>query len=150
MEIESEYSKLSQTSVGIVYGNISFYLGKKANSTSSHKWVCYVRGFENRSISHFVKSVTFTLHPSFKDPLRIISEPPYEIHEVGWGEFDIGIKISFYDQAFKDLEINHLLKVTNYYLKLHPTQANTNISTKKPVISEQYDEIVFVNPSVME
>ena len=35
--------------------------------------------------------VTFTLHPSFKNPVRVKEVPPYEVTESGWGEFDIGI-----------------------------------------------------------
>ena len=30
---------------------------------------------------------------------------------------------------------------------MHPSQQNTQQSTKKPVVSEFYDEIVFLNPS---
>ena len=37
--------------------------------------------------------VTFTLHPSFKNPVRVLESPPYEVTESGWGEFDVGISV---------------------------------------------------------
>ena len=38
--------------------------------------------------------VSFTLHQSFAIPNRDITSPPYEVHEQGWGEFDVQIKVS--------------------------------------------------------
>ena len=64
---------------------------------------------------------------------------PFEIHQTGWGEFDIGIKIFFVDPAERAAEVIH-------GLKLHPEQ-NQQASMKKPVVSERYDEIVFVEPT---
>ena len=64
---------------------------------------------------------------------------PFEIHQTGWGEFDIGIKIFFVDPAERPAEVIH-------GLKLHPEQ-NQQASMKKPVVSERYDEIVFVEPT---
>ena len=37
--------------------------------------------------------VTFGLHPSFAQPLRVCSSPPFEVTETGWGEFDITIAV---------------------------------------------------------
>jgi len=41
--------------------------------------------------------VKMTLHPSFVPHLRTLSEPPWEVTETGWGEFEIGItaRLSF-------------------------------------------------------
>ena len=73
------------------------------------------------------------------------------------------MKIYFVNEYEKPIEILHNLKVNkekkykrkndfSIYLKLHPTlkpnQANIQPSTKKPIVSEFYDEIVFMNPSV--
>jgi len=57
----------------IIYGSMSFWLGKKADEKASHKWVCYVRGVNNEDLSYFIKKVVFTLHPSFKIPVRSFS-----------------------------------------------------------------------------
>ena len=84
-------SKKNQISIPIVYGTISFYLGKKANDQNSHKWVCYVRGVNNEDLSFVIDKVIFTLHPSFPNPIRIASNYPFEMVETGWGEFEISI-----------------------------------------------------------
>ncbi len=123
----------------IVYGSVAFWLGKKADETVSHKWCVYVRGLNNEDISYFVKEVVFTLHSSFTNHVRTINKFPFELYEVGWGQFDIIITIYLKDETSKPIEFIHPLK-------LYPTQPHVSMSTKKPVVSESYDEIVFVNP----
>jgi transcription initiation factor IIF auxiliary subunit len=39
--------------------------------------------------------VTIVLHHTFQEPRRDILAPPYELTEVGWGEFDITIQLHF-------------------------------------------------------
>jgi hypothetical protein len=39
------------------------------------------------------QQVTFTLHPSFKQAVRTLTAPPFELTETGWGEFEIGISV---------------------------------------------------------
>lgn len=123
----------------IVYGSIALFLGKKKEEKISHKWCVYVRGINNEDISNFIKEVTFTLHNSFYNQIRVVSKPPFEVYEVGWGEFDIKIQIHLIDESIKPIEVIH-------GLKLYPSQPNIAPSTKKPVVSENYDEIIFVNP----
>eukprot|EP00347_Sterkiella_histriomuscorum_P000903 403374081 len=125
--------------VPIAVGSISLWQGKKAHEEHTHKWACYVRGLNEEDISYFIKKVQFSLHPSFPEPVRTIEKFPFEICLTGWGEFDIGIKIFFTDPAEKPVEMGHLLK-------LYPGN-NQQQSTKKPVISEKYDEIVFFEPT---
>lgn len=123
----------------IIYGSIALWLGKKANNENSHKWCVYVRGIDNEDLSYFIKEVTFTLHNSFKDHVRRVQTPPFELYEVGWGEFDIKITVYLKDDSIKPIEFMHLLK-------LYPTTSHASMSTKKPVVSESYDEIILVNP----
>ena len=104
-----------------------------------NRWSCYVRGLNNEDLSYFVKKVVFQLHPSFPDPVKVIEKYPFEIHQTGWGEFSIDIKIFFNDPAEKPVDMTH-------FLKLHP-DPGIQPSTKKPVISEKYDEIVFSEPT---
>lgn len=122
-----------------VYGSIAFWLGKKADETVSHKWCVYVRGVNNEDISYFVKEVVFTLHSSFTNHIRVVTKYPFELYEVGWGQFDIIITIHLIDENAKPIELVHPLK-------LYPSQPHAAMSTKKPVVSESYEEIVFVNP----
>ena len=37
--------------------------------------------------------VVFRLHESFQSPIRELTVPPYELTEVGWGEFDIAVTV---------------------------------------------------------
>ena len=47
----------------------------------------------HRCSSHSIVQVSFTLHSSFAKPLREYTEPPFEVREEGWGEFDVAIKV---------------------------------------------------------
>ena len=37
--------------------------------------------------------VAFQLHPSFDNPMREYTHPPYELTETGWGEFEIAVLV---------------------------------------------------------
>ena len=124
----------------IVYGNIARYFGKKREDDGhTHAWTCYLKPFKNEDMSIFVKKVQFKLHESYPNPIRIVSRPPYEIQETGWGEFEMMIKVFFQDPAEKPLTIYHLLKL----FQTDPAV----IAGKKNVVSEHYDEIVFTDPT---
>ncbi|KAL4483829.1 hypothetical protein ABPG72_006204 [Tetrahymena utriculariae] len=127
----------------IVYGTISYSLGanKKQTEKNTHRWCVYVRGPNNEDLSTFIEKVVFVLHETFTDHQRAITKPPFEVVEKGWGEFDILIQIHF-KTHYPQLELVHKLKF--YGAK----SGGNSQSTKKPVVSEFYDEIVFVNPSV--
>jgi YEATS domain-containing protein 4 len=122
----------------IVYGSIAFWLGKKSEENLTHKWCVYVRGNNNEDISYFVKEVIFTLHSTFENNVRTITKWPYELYASGWGEFDIKINIILRDEAIKPIEFVHFLKLYS--------SSNQTPTIKKPIVSEFFDEIVFVNP----
>ncbi|KAH1266893.1 Transcription initiation factor TFIID subunit 14b [Glycine max] len=127
--------------VPIVYGTIAFYLGRKASESQSHKWTVYVRGASNEDLGVVVKRVVFQLHPSFNNPTRVVESPPFELSECGWGEFEIAITLYFHpDVCEKQLDLYH-------HLKLYPEDESGPQSTKKPVVVESYNEIVFPEPS---
>jgi len=121
-----------------IYGSVAISLGKKSDKKLTHKWCVYVRGVNNENISNFIKSVQFTLHSTFPNNIRVVNKWPFELYEMGWGEFDIKIKIELIDESVKPIELVHPLK---FYNQPHQSQ-----SSKKPVVSENYDEIIFVNP----
>lgn len=130
-----------EITVPIVYGNVAFWLGKKASEYQSHKWTVYVRGATNEDLSVVVKRAVFQLHSSFNNPTRVVESPPFELSESGWGEFEIAITLHFHsDVCEKPLHLYH-------HLKLYPEDESGPMSTKKPVVVESYDEIVFTEPS---
>ena len=132
----------------IVYGSQAFYFGKKQNEQATHRWYLYLRSPNNEDLSTFVSKVAFSLHPSFADPVRVITQPPFEVTEMGWGEFEAHIRIYFRDPDEQPLDVLHHIRL---YIQ---QQQGPNViqvlpqNLKKPVVSETYDEIVFTNPTV--
>ncbi|KMT09541.1 hypothetical protein BVRB_6g130030 [Beta vulgaris subsp. vulgaris] len=140
-KILSRRVKDVEVSVPIVYGTIAFWLGRKATESQSHKWTVYVRGATNEDLSGVIKRVVFQLHPSFENPVRYVDSPPFELSECGWGEFEIAISLHFHSDACdRKLDLFH-------HLKLYPLEQSGPQSTKKPVVVESYDEVVFPDPS---
>ncbi|KGL95560.1 YEATS domain-containing protein 4, partial [Charadrius vociferus] len=126
----------------IVYGNVARYFGKKREEDGhTHQWTGYVKPYRNEDMSAYVKKIQFKLHESYGNPLRVVTKPPYEITETGWGEFEIIIKIFFIDPNERPVTLYHLLKLF---------QSDTNaILGKKTVVSEFYDEMIFQDPTAM-
>uniref|UniRef100_A0A7S0X5H8 YEATS domain-containing protein n=1 Tax=Mantoniella antarctica TaxID=81844 RepID=A0A7S0X5H8_9CHLO len=129
--------------VPMCYGTCAYWLGKKADEYHSHKWTVYLRGPEHEDLSHAIQKVVFNLHPSFKEPVRVLDAPPYEVTETGWGEFEIGITVHFVpDAGEKPLDLFAPLKLyaDADALEKKPQQKN------KPVVKEKYEEVVFHEP----
>ncbi|EAU84197.1 YEATS family protein [Coprinopsis cinerea okayama7 len=148
----------------IIYGNVAVALtdeerAKLPAKDHTHRWTVAVRSAANKpgadqvggadDLSYFIKRVTFKLHDTYPNPTRNIDKPPFELSETGWGEFEIGIRITFIPEATeKPMVLAH-------HLKLHPWTATgeseippLDVAIKHgPVHSWQYDEIVFNDPS---
>jgi YEATS domain-containing protein 4 len=83
--------------------------------------------------------VTFELHSSFENPLRDVTNPPYELTESGWGEFDIVIRLHFTEDAAEPpFELYHHLQLGL------DAQGNPQ---KKPHLYEIFEEIVMWEPT---
>ncbi|KAK0179195.1 hypothetical protein PV327_008009 [Microctonus hyperodae] len=126
----------------LVYGNIARYFGKKREEDGhTHQWTVYVKPYNNEDMSIYVKKVHFKLHESYNNPNRIVTKPPYELTETGWGEFEIVIKIYFHDSNERPVTIYHILKLF---------QSSPEIQQgKKNLVSEFYEEIVFQDPTAL-
>jgi len=125
----------------LVIGTVAQYLGKKADEYHSHRWTCFVRGPDGEDLSHCVSAVEFTLHPSFEEPLRRLTEPPYEVTETGWGEFDIGVKIEF--SADSGAGAVHATTPLKLFPSAEEIAKHGPQTTKRPVLRERYEEVVF-------
>uniref|UniRef100_H2Z5U9 YEATS domain-containing protein 4 n=1 Tax=Ciona savignyi TaxID=51511 RepID=H2Z5U9_CIOSA len=127
----------------IVYGNSARYFGKKREDDGhTHSWTVYLKPFYNEDMSVYVKKIQFKLHESYANPIRVVTKPPYEVTETGWGEFEIVIKIFFHDPNERPLTIYHALR-------LFQTGSTIIVGNKKAVNSEFYDEMIFQDPSTM-
>ena len=138
---------------------------------ATHRWTLFLRGPSGEDLSILISKVAFALHPSFPQPIRgedepdftciipsiipptthhyrrslprkntlhmtEVTAPPFEVTEFGWGEFECAIRIFWQDPAEQPIDLFHLLK-------LYHTDGPTS---KKPVMSEKYDEVVFTDP----
>merc|ERR1711991_10295 len=90
-------------------------------------------------ISYFISKVEFILHPTFLNHVRVVTKPPYEVVETGWGEFEIKIRVHFIDPKEKPVELFH-------HLTLFPPNGEPQ-QPKRYIVNEVYDEIVFNDPT---
>jgi len=131
----------------VVYGNISKSFGKKREEDGhTHQWTVYIKPYRNEDMSSYVKKVHFKLHDSYANPNRVVTKPPYEVTETGWGEFEIVIKVYFNDTVERPATISHVLKLFQ-----HGQNADSPSVLQKQgnkvVVSEFYDEIIFQDPT---
>ncbi|KAH8329069.1 hypothetical protein KR074_003369 [Drosophila pseudoananassae] len=132
----------------IVYGNIARSFGKKREEDGhTHQWKVYLKPYYNEDMSSYVKKVHFKLHESYANPNRIVVKPPYEITETGWGEFEVVIKIYFNDQSERPVTCYHILKLFQSPVVDGELTSSTTMDTKKGLVSESYEEIVFQEPT---
>jgi YEATS domain-containing protein 4 len=101
--IAADQQRLERTTacLPIVHGSVAYYLGKKAGDFQTHQWTLYLRGPNDEDLSPCIKKVVFQLHASFAQPIRELTEPPYEVTEKGWGEFEAQIRIIWKDPTEK-------------------------------------------------
>ncbi|KAJ3127848.1 NuA4 histone H4 acetyltransferase complex and the SWR1 complex subunit [Physocladia obscura] len=134
-------------SAPIVYGSVAIPFGPNdpvpKDESHTHKWCVFLRGANGEDLSPIIRKVTFKLHDSFVPPSRTVDAPPFEVHESGWGEFEILIKISFVDSQEKPMTLFH-------HLQLYPKEDNgidpDMDSPRQTILSEHYDELVINEP----
>lgn len=126
--------------IPVVHGSVAVWQGKKAPADRTHRWTVYLRGHPaSTDLSYAIQKVEFHLHSSFSPPVRVMEEPPFEVTEFGWGEFEVTIRVHFVGGGVeKPVDLYHPLK-------LFPGPGNQEL-TKNPVDSEFYDEIVIQDP----
>lgn len=134
----------------ILYGNWAEKVSEKnplpagAPPDHTHLWTLFVKDATGNDISQYVKKVVFKLHETYPNSTRTLEEPPFQITETGWGEFEVVIKI-FFNNACGEKN------VTLYHnIKLHPYPQNGEVKVELPgtrVESILYDEIVFNEPT---
>jgi len=142
-KLTSKKRRIQNTTVScpVVYGSFALWMGKKADEYATHKWTLFVRGPNSENLSTFISKVSFTLHPSFAEPLREVYSAPFEVTEMGWGEFEANIRLHFKDEGEQPIDLIHMIKL------YPPDSSALTPLVKTPVLSEHYDEIVFTDPS---
>ena len=74
--------------------------------------------------------------------MRTRDQPPFEVSETGWGEFEIQIKLYFVPES------NEKPQTLWHSLKLHPYGADIEGKRERRdvVVSQNYEEVVFNEP----
>ncbi|KAF0986668.1 hypothetical protein HZS_1862 [Henneguya salminicola] len=124
-----------------VFGNVARAFTSPRADSRTHEWTLYVKPYYNEDFSVFIKKVQFKLHESYPNFTRDVFEPPYEINETGWGEFETIIKIFFIDSIEKPVTLYHIIR-------LFPMNAILKEEEGNLIVSEFYDEIVINEPTI--
>jgi len=124
----------------LVKGTVATRLVTPTEGGLTHQWRVYVAGPGNLDVSGWVSKVVFHLHGSFLEPDRTITQPPYEVTEYGWGEFEIGFSIWFADASEPPAKGTILLHLFKF------GAAKTEISME-PVFNESYEVMTFKDPT---
>lgn len=101
----------------IIVGNVSKFISPERRDPLlkqfTHKWMIYVVEPPQTKQEDFITCVRFHLHPSYK-PHNVVdvTEPPFKLTRLGWGEFPIRIQLFFVDKRRnKSVDIIHHLKL---------------------------------------
>lgn len=148
----------SFVSFPLVVGNATWWLGPSAAAERSHRWTIYVRGLQNEDLSPIVESVTFTLHDTFPNHIRTVTEAPFELTEHGWGEFLVGLSIKFMDVSLP-VDVTHLLQFSLRPRAMHSIPPSGRPFVREdvtpytlssvPCVHECLDEFVVQRPSAV-
>ena len=79
----------------------------------------------------FIEKIEFKLHPTFKNNLITIKNPPYSLARIGWGVFLIPIKIYWKE-----------------YLKLEPTELSHFLCFSQDVKSDV--KLIKIDKKIVE
>ena len=108
----------------------------------THQWRVFVKGVNDEDVSYWLKKVQFKLHETYAQSVRTIEQPPFEVTETGWGEFEIQIKLYFVPESTeKPQTLWHSLKLHAY-----GEDAEGKRERREKVTSQNYEEVIFNEP----
>ncbi|KAL1848535.1 NuA4 histone H4 acetyltransferase complex and the SWR1 complex subunit [Diaporthe australafricana] len=112
----------------------------------THSWSVFVKGIDDVDITYWLKRVQFKLHESIPNHVRMIDGQkgePFAVHETGWGEFEITIKMYYVPESSEKAQTLY------HHLRLHAygseTEKNAMIANGE-VVAWVYEEQVFNEP----
>ncbi|EFN78347.1 protein AF-9 [Harpegnathos saltator] len=79
--------------ITLEYGHASMVRSHLTPEGYTHDWEVFVRGVDNADIHQYIDKVVFLLHDSFRNPKRVLKEPPFVVKESGYAGFLIPIEI---------------------------------------------------------
>lgn len=92
--------------------------GNVVDGSQVFRWcVAFQASAEGVELAKYVDRIILQLHESFEVPTRILKEPPFEVREKGWGEFDIDVTVHFKDPNIDRLRFKHPLSFELSHMK---------------------------------
>ncbi|KAI8072413.1 yeats family-domain-containing protein [Gongronella butleri] len=102
----------------IIVGNVSKFIPPEKRDATlknyTHKWMIYVvEPNQDREKPTFITGIRYHLHPSYKPHDVVdVTEPPYRLTRLGWGEFPIRLQLHFVDKRRnRSLDVIHQLRL---------------------------------------
>ncbi|KAK1750737.1 protein AF-9 [Echria macrotheca] len=139
-----------------IYGTTARPFDEKTNpkppgvpDDHTHSWTVFVKGIDDVDISYWLRRVQFKLHESIPNHVRMVDSvpsKPFEIHETGWGEFEIAIKLYYVPESGEKPQTLY------HHLRLHPygrteeEKENMRLNGTGEIISWTYEEQIFNEP----
>lgn len=112
----------------------------------THSWTVFVKGVDDVDVTYWLKRVQFKLHESIPNHVRMIDgEPgkPFVVHETGWGEFEITIKMYYVQESGEKAQTLY------HHLRLHAYGSDAEkaaMVANGEVVSWIYEEQLFNEP----
>src|SRR5215218_3570604 len=80
------------------FNNYSMWVSRKYDA-DYYEWCVFVD--EDPTVINSIKSVEYTLHPTFPNPVRVIEDKSsrFTLCSSGWGTFTIPIRITYEDDS---------------------------------------------------
>ena len=109
----------------VSFGRYSMLVGKKQDN-DWYEWCVFVD--EKPEVLQRIKSVEYTLHPSFPNPIRRVLDESsrFALFSSGWGGFDIAIDVEWKDDS-QTKTIFPLRLAANAWPTKSPPQAYKNV-----------------------
>ncbi|KAK0646448.1 histone acetyltransferase subunit [Cercophora newfieldiana] len=137
-----------------IYGTTARPFDEKTNpkppgvpDDHTHSWTVFVKGIDDVDITYWLRRVQFKLHESIPNHVRMIDGEkgkPFTIHETGWGEFEITIKLYYVPESGEKPQTLY------HHLRLHPfgrtEEEKETMRLNGEVISWTYEEQIFNEP----
>ncbi|KAL2133399.1 hypothetical protein VTI74DRAFT_2442 [Chaetomium olivicolor] len=138
-----------------VYGTTARPFDEKTNpkppgipDDHTHSWTVFVKGVDDVDITYWLRRVQFKLHESIPNHVRMIEGEkgkPFLLHETGWGEFEIAIKLYYVPESSEKPQTLY------HHLRLHPygrtdEEREAMRLNGGQVISWSYEEQIFNEP----
>lgn len=114
-ELEEQLEEHYKRRIRVLVGNLHDYVGE-APGGNKHRWTFFVRPEDDTvSLAPLIDRVIVFLHPTFS-PSRIeLTTPPYSFTRLGWGVFEIRVRIVFRPALRKPpAEVSHMLSFTGH------------------------------------